>query len=299
MKGSGRILVSASFSLLLAMQGCGGGGGSSDDPADTNNPVNDDNVSDNTSDDFTGNESEAVVNDSNAKDLAIGAASAVKQGVDENGIVLPAQTAAKAYNPTPIVVPMGTSDSSEDLCPHGGTGIVEFNDTTGQVTLGTFTDCSYGGGLYLYTFTGVVTITYADGSDGSAFTSVHDGDLTSVDNITRAIHRTFSCEANYQNCTLFSDFLGFDERSYRVTDISVTEDGNSAYTAEGRVYDPSHGYIDVTTDIPVTFDCTDGHPGTGRLSFTGANQTSGTIEFVSCTEYVVTTNSGTSNSYNW
>ncbi|PVV26313.1 MAG: hypothetical protein B6D79_06650, partial [gamma proteobacterium symbiont of Ctena orbiculata] len=62
MKGSGRILVSASFSLLLAMQGCGGGGGSSDDPADTNNPVNDDNVSDNTSDDFTGNESEAVVN---------------------------------------------------------------------------------------------------------------------------------------------------------------------------------------------------------------------------------------------
>lgn len=307
MKESLKLFLPATITLILVLQACGGGGGSSDDPADTNNQDNNDDVSDNTNDDvsdntsdvYTGVESQAVVNESNAKDLGISAASAVKHGVDEDGIVLPVQTVSTALKPTPLILPMGTNDSSGDLCPHGGSAIVEFNDSTGQVTTGTFADCSYGGGLYLYTFTGVVNITYADGSDGSAFTSVHDGVLTAVDGVPRAIYRSFSCETNFQNCNFFSDFFGFDDRSYRVTDISVTDDGNLAYTAEGRVYDPAHGYIDISTEIPVTFECPDGQPDTGRLSFVGGNQTSGTIEFVSCSEYVVSTSSGSSNSYNW
>jgi hypothetical protein len=276
------------LALLYALQGCGGGGGSSNEPADTGD-------TETPTEENEGSEGQAQITESNAKDLAISAASAVKQGVDENGIALPIQSAARAAN----YAPMGTSDSSQELCQHGGSAIVEFNDSTDQITTATFTDCSYGGGLYLYTFTGVVNIEYADGSDESAFTSVHDGVLTSVDGVTHTILRTYSCEANHQNCNFISDFVGFDDRSYRVTDISVTEDGNAAYTAEGRVYDPSHGYIDVVTEVPVTFECEDGHPGVGRLSFTGMNETSGTIEFVSCTEYVVTTSSGTSNNYNW
>ncbi|MES9970348.1 MAG: hypothetical protein ABW092_09965 [Candidatus Thiodiazotropha sp.] len=132
MKGSVGIFLSA-IPLLPAIQGCGGGGGSSDDPVDTNNPTSDDSVTDNSSDVYIGSESETVVNDSNAKDLAISAASAVKQRVDEHAIVLPAQTAVKAYDQAPLIAPLGTIDSSTKLYPHGGSAIVEFNEATGQV----------------------------------------------------------------------------------------------------------------------------------------------------------------------
>ncbi|MET0068865.1 MAG: hypothetical protein ABW096_02430 [Candidatus Thiodiazotropha sp.] len=56
--------------IQLLLQGCGGGGGSSDNPADTNDPVISDNPVDTTSVGYTGSEEQAVVNESNAKNLA-------------------------------------------------------------------------------------------------------------------------------------------------------------------------------------------------------------------------------------
>ncbi|MCU7841052.1 MAG: hypothetical protein KZQ94_16940 [Candidatus Thiodiazotropha sp. (ex Troendleina suluensis)] len=304
MKEPANYLWMALLALQLTVQGCGGGGGSSDNPTDTGDPVNNDNPVDNTSNTYTGSESQAVVSETNAKDLAITAASGVKRAVDENGITFPMQSvatrpAANALNATSEYASREIVDASAEMCPHGGTATAEYIEASpGFINIFEANACSYGEGLFLYTFTGRIHATHADDSDFSAFTHVMTGSLTTVDGVTRDINRTFSCDGDFR-CNFFSDYSGYDGRLYRVTEVSVTEEGNSAYSASGRIYDPNHGYIDVTTEIPFTLDCPDDRPGAGRLSFTGANQSSGSIEFISCTEYVVTTGSGTSNTYSW
>ncbi|MCU7863647.1 MAG: hypothetical protein KZQ92_06685 [Candidatus Thiodiazotropha sp. (ex Lucinoma borealis)] len=305
MKESANYLWMALLALQLTVQGCGGGGGSSDNPTDTGDPVNNDNPVDNTSNTYTGSESQAVVSEASAQDLAITAASGVKRAVDEDGITFLMQPAnkmhpaAKVPTSTPQITMMGTADASSEICIHGGEATVEYDDSTGHIHTAHLTNCSYGEGLHNYTFTGVIYHNKADDSDWSAFTMIHDGLMTTVDGVTRDIHRTISCDDQWRNCNFFSDYSGYDDRLYRVADVSVTEEGNSAYTASGRIYDPYHGYIDVTTEIPFTLACPNDRPGAGRLNFTGANQSSGSIEFISCTEYVVTTGSGTSNTYRW
>lgn len=82
--------------LLYVLQGCGGGGGSSNDPTNTDDTNNTDNTVDTTYNGYSGSEDQAVVNETNAKDLAIGSASGMKQAVDENGILFPMQGATKA-----------------------------------------------------------------------------------------------------------------------------------------------------------------------------------------------------------
>ncbi|MEW8462132.1 MAG: hypothetical protein AB2653_17645, partial [Candidatus Thiodiazotropha endolucinida] len=86
MKGSLKVIVLVSISLMLAMQGCGGGGGSSDDPADTGESNNNDSTADNSNSGYTGLDSQATVDESNAKDLAIAAASGIAQAVEEESV---------------------------------------------------------------------------------------------------------------------------------------------------------------------------------------------------------------------
>ncbi|MEL0584246.1 MAG: hypothetical protein AAES65_05105 [Candidatus Thiodiazotropha sp. (ex. Lucinoma kazani)] len=306
MKGFIKILWLVFFTLSLSLQGCGGGGGSSDDPTDTGDTIN--NISDDTNTidvNYTGSESQAIVNEDNAKDLAVAAASSVKQAVDADGAVLPMQTAAKQTSTTSSIAPMVLVEPTEEMheqvtaeiCTHGGEALIEIIDEREDSLLNVFVlnNCSYGEGLYLYTFTGTARAFFTY----TPRTSNHEivGKLTTVDGVTENINLTVNCDDN--GCELFSDFTGYDGRIYRQTEVAVTEEGNSVYSATGRIYDPTHGYFDVTTEIPFTLDCPNDRPGAGRLSFTGASQSSGTIEFISCDEYVVTTNSGTSNTYHW
>lgn len=291
----GFIWIAAFITLLIAIQGCGGGGGSSDGTTNT------DNTTDTTPTDgisgYSGAESQATVSDANAKDLAITAATGVTHAVDEDDLSAPFSvpvTAARSIEPTPEM----SEQTTVEVCPHGGEAIVEtINEETDYwENVFSLDNCSYGEGLHIYTFTGSVHHTFAKTTN--AFDYVMIGDVTPVDGVARSINWHIGCDANF-NCSMSSDFQGFDGRNYRVTEIDVNDNGNSVYTASGRIYDPYHGYIDVTTEIPFTLDCPDGRPGSGRLNFTGANQTSGYIEFVSCTEYVVAVSNGTSNTYNW
>ncbi|MES9993795.1 MAG: hypothetical protein ABW098_17735 [Candidatus Thiodiazotropha sp.] len=284
------------LTILLIMQGCGGGGGSSDSPNTTDNPL------DTTSDGYSGSEDQAVVSDSNAKDLAVSAASGVKQAVDENGITLPFQTAARASKSYSIDQILGFAetpqDVSADLCPQGGEAIVETIEeyTDSWLNVFVFDNCAQNEGIYAHVITGTVRHTYSKTS--SAFTDVYSVSVSYSDGSTKEINKTISCESVF-NCSAISEFLGYDGRQYQETDVAVTEVTASTYSVSGRVYDPTHGYIDVTTEIPFTLNCPNDRPGAGRLSFAGANQTSGSIEFISCDEYVVTTSSGTATTYSW
>lgn len=297
MKGSLKVIVLVSISLMLAMQGCGGGGGSSDDPVDTGESNNNDSTAGNSNSGYTGLDSQATVDESNAKDLAIAAASGIAQAVEEESVSAPFSvpgTAARSYEPTEEMHQQTTAE----VCTQGGEAIVEeiTEETDHWVNVFSLNNCSYGEGLHIYTFTGRVRHTYSKQSND--FDYVMTGTVSSASSQSTDIDWRVACDANFR-CNMSSDFQGFDGRSYRVTEIDVTNDGNSVYMAAGRIYDPIHGYIDVTTEIPFTMGCENGRPGSGRLNFTGADQTLGYIEFVSCTEYVVATSNGTANSYTW
>jgi hypothetical protein len=298
MKGRFRFfLLSVSFSLLLAMQGCGGGGDSSNDPVNTDDSIDNDTTTDSTDNSYSGSGSQAIIDQANAKDLAIAAASGVTQAVENDGVRGPFSaptTAGRSIEPTEEM----HQQTTVEVCPLGGEAIVEeITEDSGQwVNVFSLYNCSYGEGLHIYTFTGSVRHTYSDQSN--AFDYVMTGTVSSVSSQSTEINWRMGCDDNFR-CNFSSDFTGFDGRTYRVTEVAITEDGDSVYSASGRIYDPYHGYIDVTTEIPFTMECSNGLPGSGRLSFTGADETSGYIEFVNCTEYIVATSEGASNSYIW
>ncbi|MBT2990007.1 MAG: hypothetical protein KME65_13720 [Candidatus Thiodiazotropha sp. (ex Ctena orbiculata)] len=287
----------ASLALVLVMQGCGGGGGSSDDPVNTGDSTGNDTTIDSTDSGFSGAESQATVDQANVKDLAVATVSGITQAVEENGVTGPFSipaTAARSIEPTEEMHQQTTAE----VCIHGGEAIVEeITEEAGQwLNVFYLNNCSYGEGLHINTFTGRVRHTFSDHSN--AFDYVMIGTVSSVGNASRDINWRLSCDATFR-CSSSSDFLGIDGRTYRVSAIDITDDGSSVYTASGRIYDPYHGYIDVTTEVPYSIDCANGRPGTGRLNFTGADQTSGYLEFVSCAEYIVATSNGASSSYRW
>ncbi|MES9970965.1 MAG: hypothetical protein ABW092_13105 [Candidatus Thiodiazotropha sp.] len=287
------------FAIVLSMQGCGGSGGSSDNSTDTSDQTTNNDTVDNTSDVYAGSEEPAVIDENNAKELAETAVSGVIYVVEENSYALPMQSAGKSLTTTASVNIMGTADASAEICIHGGEATVEYDDDTGHIHTAHLTNCSYGQGIHTYTFTGVIYhYIYGDGPL-SPFTLIHDGLMTYSDGVTRDIYRVYGCGGQLEGCEYYSDYLGSDDRAYRVTDAEVSEDGNSAYIASGRIYDPTYGYIEVTTEVPFTLECPNERPGSGRLRFAGDGQSYGIIEFVSCNEYVITTSSGTSNSYTW
>ncbi len=295
-KGAANLFWVAVILLVLAIQGCGGGG-SSDSPENIDNSINNDTTDSSAIDTYSGSDSQATVNESSAKDLAIAVAAGVTQAVNEESLDSPFSmpvTAARSIEPTAEM----SAQTTAEICTHGGEAVVESIDeeTDHWENVFALDNCSYGEGLNIYRFTGIVHHTFAKAT--TSFEYVMTGEVTPVDGIPRDINWRIGCDANF-SCYMSSDFQGFDGRSYRVTEVAVTDNGDSVYTASGRVYDPYHGYIDVATEVPFTLDCQNGRPGSGRLSFTGANQSSGYIEFVSCDEYVVTTSGGTSNTYNW
>ncbi|MEW8506895.1 MAG: hypothetical protein AB2598_09315 [Candidatus Thiodiazotropha sp.] len=286
-----------SIFLLLVMQGCGGGGGASDDPVNAGDQVDNNTTVDAADGNFTGTDSQATIDQSNAKDLAIATVSGVTQAVEESGVSGPfsiPSTAARSIEPTEEMHRQTTAE----VCTHGGEATVEeITEEAGQwLNVFYLNNCSYGEGLHIYTFTGRVRHTFHDNSN--AFDYVMIGAVSSVGNASKTINWRLSCDVSFR-CSSSSDFTGIDGRTYRVTEIDVADDGDSVFTASGRIYDPFHGHVDITTDVPFTIDCENGRPGSGRLNFTGADETSGYIEFVSCTDYVVATSDGVSNIYAW
>jgi hypothetical protein len=306
--------------LLLLTQACGSGG-SSDDP--TPQPeINEESGNDTTEGEdsseesldggYSGSESQASITADNAKDLGVAAASGAKQAIIEDQLVYPGrdetQTASSQPHSdyTPSAVPEITEELNQettaDLCPHGGLAEYESVEETADsfISVLIFTDCQYGEGLFRYSFTGSIRSTDPKDSNMFPFIHVSDGVITGVDGIPREVHQITDCDESYEYLCVFSfDFSGYDDRIYRLTDISVTGDGDTAYTVSGRIYDPAHGYIEVTTEVPFTLECPGEHPGVGRLSFTGANETSGSIEYISCDEYVISTSDGVSTTYQW
>lgn len=113
----------------------------------------------------------------------------------------------------------------------------------------------------------------------------------------QTINMTLDCSG--VECSITTDIKGADGRIYRVVNLTVSGSDFSGYEISGRVYDPNHGYIDITTNSldRLFFECTNGRPSSGQIMFDdGTNSV--TVTYNSCTQYTVDFN-GNANLYNW
>jgi hypothetical protein len=311
-------------STLLA---CGGG---DDDNSDTNDDGGD---STNSSQDYSGETKQATLTSENVNELSSAAASGSKQAVSSDGVRKTqmrsdspltqgqlnedlARLINETLNQAPQLAGRGisasrTEDLSSVICD---TGSVVYNypddGLVGEWSI-VYTQCSrssgFGNNSYSSVLDGSVVGTYTRIGNGYQLSLSYNDFTVSVTHPGGSYSDTFNmqmtCSATTEDgvdveCDYYSDYEGYDGQVYRVSDVSVTGNGSSGYQVSVRVYHPDHGYVTVTTEVPVSFDCSGGYPNTGRVRVEGANGGLVLVEFTSCSQYVLV-HDGVSEVFSW
>ena len=161
----------------------------------------------------------------------------------------------------------------------------------------TFNNCDLGSNQVL---TGQATVSgNLSGNASISFINftVKDNAGTTTSSIE---NMTASCTGgNTGTCTLASDFTGTDGLIYRISSFTVVKDvAADLTTIAGRLYHPSHGYVDITTTSAIGFGtCTSATlPDGGIINFTGSNNA--TITYT-CTDITTSITGGATTVVNW
>ena len=294
------LLISKSLPLVLlftVLFGCGGGGGQSDSPSNNESSDADDIDLDITTFVYTGKESPAVVTNSSLVQLAY----AVAQTVKNLGLydVIIQTEMLRTTRPYPSDATSSLSFASDPHCVPTGSSTSEHNNS-GTISKYSFTDCGTNGrdrnGTYYVS--GFNTIVHEDSRYGP-FLSVLDGEVLDEKGYLARIHRTLRCD--FDSCVFLVDFFSDDDFVYRMTDIYRTSRSrNTGIEVSGRSYHPDHGYANFETDSDIRIDlnCENTHPSVGRVIFSGSDNSQGSIDFISCTQFVIS-NSVSSYVMNW
>ena len=316
------------FFLVFLLLGCGGGGD------DSPGSIGDGDGPTNTSLNYSGETKQATLSGENVDELANAAASGAKQAISSDSVPVVGQRAqypvSREQVTDELAVLIGgvlrdsgdryagrgvsaarTEDLSSSFCDSGSL-IVDYPDTgiSGDWRI-VFSQCDrttrYGTDSYSATFHGEVEGTYTRVGIGYRLTFRYLNFSVAINNPSGSYSDTFNmsvtCTASDEqgtdlSCEYYSDYLGYDNRTYRVTEVSVSGSGASGYSVSVRVYDPDHGYVTVTTEVPVAFGCSGGRPSAGRVRMEAANFVVATVEFISCSQYVVTFE-GVARTFNW
>ncbi|MCU7804176.1 MAG: hypothetical protein KZQ96_13345 [Candidatus Thiodiazotropha sp. (ex Lucinoma borealis)] len=283
--------------LTLSVIGCGGGGGSGPSN-DTNDVVgNTDEIDLNiTTFEYFGNESQATVNSTNLVELGF-AVSQVAKNIGLEDVMIPSEILASTREY--VASKATTIDSSDLLCPVGGAASHQHNEAR-TINKYTYTDCHTSGkdrGLK-YRASGRHVLVY-DANVYADFSSIFDGEIIDEKGVTSSLHRTLRCTTESGSCQFVSDFYGDDGRIYRMSDIyRLSQHPGIGIDITGRAFDREHGYVAIETEINLSFDCPNNQPSVGKLTFTGTNNTMGSIEFINCSQYVLS-NAVTSHIIDW
>jgi hypothetical protein len=292
-------LISVLLSALL-LPGCGGGGGGDDGPTTTGG------------DTYTGSTAQATVDSSNAKELSTGAAAGTQQAVVSDtisGVAMRPQPGptSKLADLAPRIAQWidrldGTTaartEDLSDICDAGGSAVVVSNDagTSGSIV---FTSC----GILdsqdtTVVINGEVTFTANTGAD--TMSMVFRVTVTYLAE-SQSINMSLACtnvSTSSVTCSMTSDFTGIDNRVYRIEDMTVSGDRFSGFYVSMRLYDPDYGWVDVTTSMPMLYNCVNGMPGSGMITVNGSGGSFATACFDSCSSYTVTVD-GVGTVYSW
>lgn len=279
-------------SIVLLLAGCGGGS-SGGGGISIGGPTQDE-------DGYVGSTSQAKIDDSSLESLSRAAISGANQST-LTIIPLPAGRASEAVAHEDLVGRLKEwlsqsraqrlnargaarqADNSADLCPLGGTALVEYNDP-GTINDFTFTDCTYTDGVHTFVVTGQI---HVERDENGHLTAMQASDLVvAIDGTERILNFTSTC-ANVTNCTYYSDFRGYDDRLYRLTNIAVMGSETSGYDIDATIYDPDMGYVEFSTSEALFFDCPNGYPSTGTIDLRGADGSTASVTY-DCSGFIAT-----------
>ncbi len=258
--------------ILLAsflVVSCGGGGGSS---GNSSPPA-------------------ATIDSTNEEQLATAATEAAKQAVNNNNApTLGSKPAAKMED-------FALIQDFSSFCSGGGTASMNINESTGNGVI-SYSDCNMGGSI----INGTVTITSSVSGNITTTTLDYNNFTMTFAGQTQSFDLLLVCEINTNTqssvCTYASDTLGIDGRTYSVSGTSVSGDFSSGYTVTATVTDPDYGSLTISTNTPITFNCTNGQPDSGEIQFSDGDGNTVTITYDSCTSFTVSYN-GSSTPYSW
>ena len=108
---------------------------------------------------------------------------------------------------------------------------------------------------------------------------------TSIDGKTYTINNvTVNCDRNLNSCT--ADYEGMDGKTYRVANLAVNGNFTSGYLVNATFFHPDYGSVEVATESALFFGCVgQRQPSAGKLAFTSADNSAGSIEFLDCSNY--------------
>lgn len=270
---------------------------------------------------YSGKTTPATVTSSNAKTLGSTSGEATKSAVTQDAaneanpfvaaikithlttsnntnLIQQALTSLQAELSNQASLPAGVSISYTDLGPDFCGGSVSAPDNfgsneslNGTVTLSNLCYDTPLDNVGPITING--TIVFATTSTEQSITS---NITVRADGETVSVNMTITCQIDGNgfptSCSISSDYLGEDGKTYRIADFFVSP-GNPGVNFVARFYHPDEGYVDINA-TNVTF-CDSGKPNGGTITFSGANGSSGSISFNSdCLGYSGDYNDGNS-----
>ena len=166
-------------------------------------------------------------------------------------------------------------DSSSESIPESGSMTMDFRDCRDD-------EASTVNGTATTTFTGDggFTTVYQN------FTVAYTDPITGEQVVETIENMTIVCDGNY-GCSVQSDFVGTDGRTYRIEDMTVSGSDTSGWNVSATVYDPDLGSVNFETTDPLMLDCPTGVPSSGALTMRGSNSVVATVTYTSCTEFQV------------
>jgi hypothetical protein len=296
------IMVLAGLSLLTA---CGGTGGS--DSSTANLPAV-----------YTGITSQATVTTSNAKAVSLSAYSGSqmassfdvlgKAATDSNdqspllqevaGILEINVSTIVQESKTSAKIVEATSTSQNTINGYNGSFKYTINvDTTSGSFSGTLTYLQYMSTSSSISMTGNVTFSGVINQATSIFTSFNmtmTGVTISSGSTSISMTGAFANSISGSTKTYTTTMAITDNVSNGTTllkDYTLQLIGNSL-TITGTYYDPTYGYVVISTATPLTVSYLSATPTSGRLICTGSNGTKARLTFVSGGYTVETDNAG-------
>jgi len=167
------------------------------------------------------------------------------------------------------------ANNTSQSFPESGAMTMDFRDCRDDETStvnGTATTTFTGGGGFTTVYQNF-TVAYTDPVTGEQV-------VETIENLSMA------CDSNF-SCSIQSDFVGGDGRTYRISDMTVSGSDTSGWNVSATVYDPDLGSIAIDTTTSLMLDCPTGVPSSGALSITGANSAEVTVDYLSCTEFQI------------
>lgn len=124
-----------------------------------------------------------------------------------------------------------------------------------------------------------------------SFTELKDTTNTDSDTLsgTVAIDNTKTPVEVTMNLLDRDDHTGevFKAENFIITDAVATDQSYEDVTLQGRFYDPTEGYVDLSSPQPLRVLAADDWPSSGKLMVTGQNNASATLTALNNTSYQV------------